>query len=145
MSRRHISFAICLSILFLPRPATAQVPVEVTLTVPVRLKFLSPDISKLGLRCSIRSDAITNGNQSRNEMSIDLEVAVFSGQAYVNQMMSFYFTDLDSPAGKLAHVTCTIQGWSVAEQRWGHFTEDHSSPAFWTNITLPDRGTTFTW
>jgi hypothetical protein len=57
----------------------------------------------------------------------------------------FNFTGLENPAGKIAYVTCTLQGWSVAGQRWAQFTAGENTPQFKTNVTVGFSETTFTW
>jgi hypothetical protein len=142
MIRRCLSFAACAVAPFAPPAVTAQAQAQVTLNVPVNLTQLSPDITKIRVGCSIRSEAITVAGST---VAVTQETAITGGQFVATVPILFNLTGLDSPTGKIAYVSCFVDGWNAVEQGWGYFMKDQASQAFRTNVTLYDYSSTFRW
>ena len=116
--------------------------VAVTLTVPIDLSNLSPDITKVRVGCSIRSTAITNGNANQEVIQTQ-DLPVSGGAIRTQASLVFSLTNLSNPVGKNADVTCSLMGWSQPKQAWDQFTGAHPDPAFRTNATVGMITTTF--
>jgi hypothetical protein len=120
------------------------VQARVTLNVPVNLTQISPAVPKIQLGCTIRSDAITNGDEFR-QVKVFQEMPITGGQVVATVPVVFNLTALDDPAGKSAYAVCLLLGWSVASQQWEQFHQAAPDPAFKTNVLVGHSETTFTW
>lgn len=128
-----------------PAPSVAQTTsAQVTLTVPVDLTNLGPDITKVRVGCSIGSNAITNGNANR-EIIQTQEIPASGGVVKTQASLVFNFTQLNNPVGQTANVVCSLMGWSQSQQKWDQFTGAHPDPSFRTNATISLITTAFVW
>lgn len=149
MSSRFGSAVAVIAVIVIPAVGGAQTvstvaSAEVTLTAPVDLSQLSPDITKVKVECVIQSDAITNGNQFK-EVSQLVEHPVSGGAVKTTASVVFSLTNLDNPAGKTAKASCMLWGWSQPAQRWAQFHPAQTDKAFQTNVTVASSNTTFVW
>lgn len=141
--------ALCLTITPLAASSQATDP-TITFTMPLKLTNISPDISKVGIWCRIRSTALLTRD---NRVSTQVEFPVRSGQ-----VVSFEYqpvstatvevkaTNLDANAlGKDASYECTLTGFSNSLQRWDMFNESHTVPAFRLSPTPAPLTGVFVW
>lgn len=118
-------------LLITPVSSAAQVSTEVTLAVPVNLTQLGPDVAKVLIGCSIKSDAITTGPAGTpNQVTKSTELAVSGGQVVTTASLVFSLTGLSNPVGKTATIVCTINGWSTSQQSWLQFTPNAANQSF---------------
>ena len=120
---------LAIGLLAVPASGAAQTATEVTLKVPVNLLQFGPDVSKIRVACSIRSDAITTGNTFR-EVSKTTEIPMSGGQVVTTATIVFAFTGLDNPVGKSATIVCSLDGWSTSQQSWNQFRGGATNPSF---------------
>jgi hypothetical protein len=131
-----LSIAIAATVLC-PPTASAQAPTVngiVSLLVPVSLKGMAPDITRLRTTCSLtgaRSATsselpVTNGSYT-GTMRVDLDVTV---GAY--------------SAGETATYSCYIQGYLASGKRWTTLSSSSAYPAARVAIVTPDTGS-FKW
>ena len=137
--------ALMMACLTAPSSSAAQTTqAEVTLKVPVNLTQLGPDVSKIIVGCSIRSDAITTGGTNR-EVTRTQELPVSGGAVVTTASIVFSFTGLDNPVGKSASIVCSLNGWSASQGTWTQFTPGAANPAFRTTTTVSMIDASYTW
>jgi hypothetical protein len=139
MNRGAAGIVAAIAMLVAPRDTAAQ-EAQLTLNVPVNLTQLAQDIAKIRLGCRIQSDPITAPDGVAESF---LETPVTDGQIVTTLTMVLGFT-LNTPAGKLATVRCTLEGWSLGEGRWGSFGPEQAS-AFKASVSLETQTSIFVW
>lgn len=146
---------------------TAQDTGEITFTVPVNLTQLSSELSKVRVTCGISSEAITVNREVAGKtaqgpatgpgsIAARQEFPVVGGEVKTTATLVVSTAGvLDNPIGKPAVYNCTLDGFSVAQQRFipFNYTMDFQTtePAF--RLTLPGNSQpvllrltgTFTW
>jgi len=100
----------------------------------VNLTQFGPDLAKIKVSCDLVSDAITNGTSNGNHMiRKEQELPVSGGQVTADVSMVFALTELNSPTGKLASVSCVLFGWSTSAQLWVVPSPTETNPSFKTS------------
>lgn len=144
MNTRTVLSMLALAVVPMAQGSAQVVSTEVTVTAPVDLTQLSPDITKVRVDCVIQSDAITNGNQFK-EITKSQEIPVTGGALKTTASIVFALTNLDNPVGKNATAGCSLWGWSQPGQKWAQFHPAQSDPAFKTNTTVGLSTKAFVW
>lgn len=126
----------------------------VTITVPVNLTQLSPDLERVRFICGITSDAMAALPQ--NPMTVGLqdllqpkdEVLVLGGQLVTTMKVIAMIPIelLPEAAGKPAEYNCRFDGFSRSLQRWEQLHEGSTVPAFnLKGLSLAGITGTFNW
>ena len=113
----------------------------VTFEMPVKLTQLSPDVVKVGLMCTIKSDAIVptfTGTTAHDEVS------AVGGQVVttLRVVITFPQGSLQAPVGKTASYSCNLTARTT--NGLGGFTEDPKYIAYLKPNPPPVEGT-FVW
>lgn len=145
------------TLLFSQGVESQTVPGDVTFEVPLSLKQLWGEITKVAVSCKISSDALV-GTRNK-QLQAQLELPVAAGQLVttarvVVSVPSTAFTDptmviTGSPTGKPASYQCSLSGFSMLPATngggWKVFDAASTNPSFrLTPTPLPIEGT-FAW
>ena len=149
----RLVFAVMLAwVLAAPSEVPAQIPelsgagTTVTITLPVNLTQLSPDLERVGFRCRIVTEAASGLNLPESWWYQD-EGPVFGGQLVTTMkvMMVIPVEWLKDPIGKTGEWWCSLMGFSKSLRRWDFFSETSSVPAFLLKGLPAEIKGTFVW
>jgi len=133
MKFRMQSVVLAACVLALPVASAAQSS-DVTFTMPLNLRQLSPDISKVSVYCTIESAALTSGVVAKGatggRVQKQEEFPVTGGQVVTTAVVVLAIGSLDNPAGKTAFYTCQLGGFSSSQKSWSSFSETNAKPVF---------------
>jgi hypothetical protein len=128
-----------------PAASSAQVQTELTLTLPVQMTRIGPDVTKVMVRCRISSLALPPV-LSHRQVDQQQELPITGGAVNTTVTMVFSLAGLEDPVGKSATIACMLTGWSASTQQWLLFTADAVNPSFrTTEPTTLYQGHSFTW
>jgi hypothetical protein len=148
MKSRMQSAVLAACVLALPVASGAQSS-DVTFRVPLNLRQLSSDISRVSVYCTIESAALTAGvvikGATGGRVRKQEEFPVTGGQLVTTAVVVLPIGSLDNPVGKTAFYTCQLGGFSASEKSWGSFSETSAKPAFRLSPTPADISGSFTW
>ena len=121
--------------LLAPASSAAQtVSAQVTVKFPVNLTQFGPDFGKAKVMCDLTSDAITNGISNGNHtIRKEQELPLSGGQVTADVSLVFSLTELNSPTGKVAAVSCVLFAWNASTQLWIVPGPNETNPSFKTS------------
>ena len=134
-------------------PQFSGAATSVTLTVPVKLTQLSPDLERVKLMCQVGGEGITIPSSFGLGMAglemllkpVD-DVMVTSGQLVTTlKVMAWIPVELfDNPIGKTAMYQCRFTGYSKSLKLWGDL-HDAATDAVFNIKPTPQVQGTFVW
>ena len=147
MKLRLVIPVVTMVLIGAPVAASAQtVSAQVALQVPVNLTQFGPDVAKVQVSCTIRSDAITTSTSygraadgrllygsAAHEAYLVQELPMTGGQLTSTTSLAFSFAGLENPVGKNAAIWCTLMGWSTSQAAWVQFTGGATNVSFKTS------------
>jgi len=121
---------------------------SVTLTVPVKLTQLSPDLERVRLQCMLGGDGLrANATPMLDPLlkPVD-EVMVTSGQLVTTMKVMIWIPVeiFDDPIGKTAGYQCRFTGYSKSLNLWGDL-HDAATDAVFNIKPTPQIQGTFVW
>jgi len=129
-------------------PVVAQIAgADVTFKVPLNLTKLSPDITKVSVRCRLDSTALVGVNgsgQQTHTLTVTTEVPVSNGQVVTTLTIVFSQFTLVNPTGVSASYGCNLTGTDKTGAV-SSFTDSNPLPQFRVTPTPRDLAGTFTW
>ena len=140
MSRKMLLMASVIS-LALSATAAAQSN-DVTISVPLDFTRLLPDLSKVAVECTIPGGDASSPF-GRDGVTGRTELNVTGGQLVTTATVVLALGNVNPPVGTIVRYTCTLSGFSTAQNAWGAlFAQSNSAtqnPAFriWLNPAPP--------
>ena len=131
--------------------AAQTVSAEVTVSVPVKLTQIGPDVPKVRVTCDVMSEAFTTATNDLASLGTSRyvrksqELPATGGQVTTTAALVFSFTGLDNPVGKKADVICVLTGWSTSQAAWVPFEPLATNLSLRTTATVPLLNTSFVW
>ncbi|HLG54152.1 MAG TPA: hypothetical protein VI485_02400 [Vicinamibacterales bacterium] len=133
MNSRMQSAVLAACVLALPVASAAQSS-DVTFRVPLNLRQLSSDISRISVYCTLESAALTRGvvikGATGGRVQKQEEFPVTGGQLVTTAVVVLPIGNLDNPVGKPAFYSCQLGGFSTSQKSWDIFSETSAKAAF---------------
>lgn len=129
MSLRIFAAASAIS-LALSATAAAQSN-DVTFTIPLNLTRLLPDLSKVAVECTIQGGGATSPLFvfGRDGVTGRTEINVTGGQVVATAAVLIPVGTANPPVGTNVPYSCTLSGFSAAQNVWGPLVAQSNSPS----------------
>ncbi len=148
MSRKMFAVALAIS-LALSSTVGAQSN-DVTISIPLNLTRLLPDLSKVAVECTMRGGAAPHPF-GRDGITGRTELNVTGGQVVTTATVLMPIGNASPAVGMSVPFSCTLSGFSAAQQTWGPFiasamNRPNENPALklWLNPATPNGNVPFT-
>lgn len=146
MTSRLATVILPALVLLAPAAVVGQVQTQLTITMPIRVTLIGPDVSKVMVSCQLSSSAIPQSGMNRTFPSAKVEFPLSDGELTTDASLVFSLAGLVDPKGKEASVLCNITGWSVSRSQWVEFTPTTTNLSFrTTDPTTTSFKHDFTW